>query len=108
MRKYFSTVSTRLPDTVMDKIDKHIEDGNFKNLSNAIAKCAEIGIQVFEYQEMMKDPAKAAEFTKKMQEILKEDQLIEWSQTLTSGQLDGFIMLLRMEKDNRVKQQRFL
>ena len=63
---------------------------------------------MFEYQEMMKDPAKAAEFTKKMQEILKEDQLIEWSQTLTSGQLDGFIMLLRMEKDNRVKQQRFL
>ena len=108
MRKYFCNVSTRLPEEVMDKIDNQVNAGRFKNVSTAVAKCAETGLQVLEYQEMMKDPAKAKEFIKKMQEILQEDQLIEWSQTLTAGQLDSFIMLLRMEKDNRYKQQRFV
>ena len=77
MRKYFCNVSTRLPEEVMDKIDKQVNDGRFKNVSAAVAKCAETGIQVFEYQEMMKDPAKAEEFIKKMQEVIKEEQLFD-------------------------------
>ncbi len=61
-----------------------------------------------DYQEMMKDPERANEFREKMNEMLQTQSMDEWSQTLTSDQIEGFIMFLQMEKDKRFEQKKFL
>ena len=81
--------------------------GAFKDTSDAIRELAKVGAKVVEYQSMMKDPKKANEFRKKMQEMLQTNKMEEWSQTLTAEQIDGFLMFLQIEKGKRFEQKQF-
>ena len=40
-----------------------------------------------------------------MNEMLQTQNMDEWSQTLSTEQIDGFLMFLQMEKDKRFEQK---
>jgi len=104
--KRASTLSTRWDNSVLDEIEKLVKSpinhkGPFANTSVAIRECTKVGIKVHNYQEMMKDPEKADEFRKKMQDMIKNEEVFDWVHTLQPDQIDGFLMALQMEKDKR-------
>jgi len=39
--------------------------------------------------------------------MIQTENIDQWSQALTAGQLDGFMMHLKMEKDKRFEQKKF-
>ena len=103
-----TSVSVRFPARLLDDIDVELEKGEFSSTSQAIIKCTEVGLEAIRYKEMMSDPVKAAEFAAKMQEAIKEDEVGRWAETLTRDQLDGFVMLLKMEKEKRYSIRKFV
>ena len=100
-------ISVRVPHPLLDEIEIEIEKGEFRSVSDAIIKCTEVGLEAIKYKEMMADPVKAAEFATKMQEAIKEDEVSQWAETLSREQLDGFIMLMNMEKEKRYSIRKF-
>lgn len=108
MVKRSISVNTRWELSTIEELEKIIRSpenptGVFKDTSKAIRECTKVGIKVHNYQEMMKDPEKSEEFRKKMQEMLQNEEILDWVQTLAPAQIDGFLMALQMEKDNRYK-----
>ena len=106
MIKRSITVSTRWNLITIEDIEKLVKSpvnpkATFPNTSEAIRECTKVGIKVHNYQEMMKDPEKADEFRKKMQEMIQNEEVFDWVHTLTPDQMDGFLMALQMEKDKR-------
>lgn len=104
--KRTTMVSTRWDISIIDEIEELVISPlhpkvPFKNTSEAIRECAKVGVKVHNYQEMMKDPEKADEFRKKMQDMIKSEEVFEWVHTLDHDQINGFLMALQMEKDKR-------
>ena len=83
-------------------------DAKFNNMSECIRECAKIGSKLLDYQEMMKDPERAEEFQKKMQDVIKHEQVLEWSQALSDSEINGFLMALQMEKETRYENKKLL
>ncbi len=108
MIKRTSMVNIRFSNEFLDEIEKEIENKEFKNVSDAIKTCSKNGLELYRYQQMMKDPKQANEFAKKMQELLIKEEQFDWCGELSETQIDGFMMMLRMEKDTRYKQMRFV
>ena len=101
-------ISTRWDLSIIDDLEKLIKsptnpDAKFKDASKAIRECTKVGMKVHNYQEMMKDPKKSEEFREKMQTMLQNEEVFEWVATLSPDQIDGFLMALQMERDNRFK-----
>ena len=92
----------------MDIIESKVKVLRFTDVSDAVKKCTKIGLRVDDYQQMMKDPKRADEFQKKMQEFIRGEEVFEWTDTLDYSQLDGFLMALQMRKDERYKQLKFI
>lgn len=108
MIKKSATLSLRIDLADLEDLERNVKpNGKFHSVSECIRELAKIGNKVMEYQSMMKDPAKASEFQDKMHEMLQTEKMDEWSQTLTTEQLDGFLMFLQMEKDKRFEQKTF-
>lgn len=106
-------ISLRVDNNDLDDLEKNVKSpqnpqGKFKNVSQCIRELAKVGHQVVEYQEMMKDPEKKNEFLIKMQEMIQTQNFDEFAQTLSTDQIDGFLMFLTMEKDKRFEQKNFL
>lgn len=103
----------RIDHASLDEFEKNVRtpynaNAKFESLSECVREMAKVGCRVLEYQDMMKDPKKADEFKQKMNEMLQTSQMDEWSQTLTTEQIDGFIMFLNIEKEKRFEQKHFL
>ncbi len=77
---------------------------NFTSASHAVRECTTLGIQVLKHSDAMKDPAKHDEFVTKMQEMIKTENFSQFTETLDVAQLDGFLMMLKMEKEKRYEQ----
>lgn len=113
MVKRTTIISTRWDLIILDDIENLVKspitpDGTFKNVSEAIRECTKVGIKVHNYQEMMKDPEKSDEFRKKMLDMIKNEEVFDWVATLQPDQIDGFLMALQMEKDNRYKVKKLV
>ena len=91
---------------ILEKIASDIAAGTFRNRSQAIAEYVQVGIRISGYQEMLKDPKKAAEFQKKMQDVVQNEKLEGWIESLSSQQLDGLMGLMEIGKDKRFDQRR--
>ena len=104
----------RWEDQVLDEVEKHIydektnPDGKFKDFSQAVRELSKMGSRLLDFQNMMKDPEKALEFQRKMQEIVETEKIFEWTPTLSDTQLRGFLMALLMEKDARYANKKLL
>lgn len=112
MIKRTTMISLRVDNNDLDDLEKNIKsvtnpNGKFNNVSECIRELAKVGHKVMEYQEMMKDPEKKNEFVNKMQEMTQSENFSEFSQTLSTEQLDGFLMHLQMEKEKRYDQKTF-
>jgi len=113
MIKRSTMLSIRIDNHDLDDLEKNVKTplntkGRFKNVSECIRELLKIGNQVLEYQEMMKDPEKKNEFVAKMQEMIQTQNFDEFAQTLSSDQIDGFLMFLNIEKEKRFEQKTFL
>jgi len=97
------TISLRAPHADIAGLVKFIDAGRFRNMSDAIRETSKVGARILNYQDAMADPARAEEMRKKMNEILRQDQIMGWAETLDDGQIEGFIQLLQLEKDRRYK-----
>jgi len=112
-RKRTTVIGIRMDLNLLDDIEKIVKahdnpKGVFPNTSEAIRECTKVGIQVHNYQEMMKDPEKAEEFRQKMEEILKNEEIDMWADTLTTQQLEGFSMFVKLKLDSRHKVSKFV
>ena len=107
------SISLRVDVRDLDEYEKKVRTeynptGQFSSLSECLRELSKIGNKVMDYQELMKDPEKAEEFRIKMQEMLQTQSMDEWSQTLSTEQLDGFLTFLQIEKEKRFEQKKFL
>lgn len=112
MVKRSTMISIRFDLSTLDDFEKNVKTefkpvAKFNNMSECIRELAKVGNKVLTYQDMMKDPARANEFKQKMDEMLQTQSMDEWSQTLSSEQLDGFLMFLKIEKEKRYEQKQF-
>lgn len=108
MIKRSTVFNFRCDLTLLDEIeslvkDPHNPNGVFQSTSEVIRECVKVGLKVHNYQEMMKDPEKAEEFRKKMQEMIENEEMDKWADTLSSQQLDGVVTFLRLKQDARFK-----
>lgn len=103
-------LSIRIQNKDLDDFEKMIKtpanpNGKYNNMSQAIRELTKLGIQVVIYLEMKKDSKKNNEFMAKMDEMVKNEAFDEFAQVLDNQQLDGFLMLLKMEKEKRYDQK---
>ena len=106
-------INFRCPVPLLDKIESFVKDSNnpkgvFDTVSDVIRESIEVGIKIRDYQEMMKEPKKANEFREKMLNYIKNEEVFDWARTLTTDQIDGYVMALQMEKDQRFKVQKLV
>ena len=101
----FATLSIRVPMQIAEKIEDDINTGMFSNKSSAVNSYLKVGIRISEYQIMLKDPEKAKEFQKKMHDIVQNENLEGWLESLSVQQLEGFLGLLQIEKEKRFEQR---
>lgn len=99
--KRSTMISTRWDNYILDDLDEVIKSNNYPNTSQAIRELTKIGIKLYHYKEMMKDPQLSEEFRKKMQELVTNDQVFDWTGALSDSELDGFFMAFQMEKEKR-------
>ena len=57
---------------------------------------------------MMEDPEKHDEFVKQMQNMLHDEEMDKYFETLTTEQIDGYYMYLKMKRDQRYKITKLL
>ena len=87
-------------DTV-ELLDDMVRTKKYASVSKAINVAVHTLNQVERYKTVIKDPVQAAEFQKKIQQIVQEDKVNAWAKSLTKTQLDGFIGFLTMEMERR-------
>lgn len=100
------TINMRCPENWLNSVEKFAEQKN-KSLSETIRSTSSIGMKVLNYQDMMKKPDQSAEFQQKMKEIMTDVKSKEWAATLTSQELEGFLLCLQLEKEGRYKVEAF-
>ena len=104
-KKRTVTVSIRLLPEVCDEIEEYKRPGGYASFSAAVSGCAELGLQVHKYQDMMKDPEKRDEFIEKMKELVHDGRIDEIIEPMTEEQLHGTIMRCKMKLDSRYEQR---
>ena len=72
-----------------------------RNFSDAVCGCIEVGLKIHEHRKMLEDPIKAKQFIEKMMNKMRNDKMIGWLASLTDTELDGVIMAVTMERENR-------
>ncbi|MCY4490000.1 MAG: hypothetical protein OXC46_00880 [Thaumarchaeota archaeon] len=102
---FYANVTIRLPMDVMEKISNDVTTGQHKNKSTAALEYIKVGIRISEYQELLKDPSKSKEFQKKMHDIVQNEKLEGWIESLSSQQLEGLLGLMQIEKEKRYDQR---
>lgn len=101
--KRTTLIAFRAEVDFLDEVETFIESGRFDNVSKAIRETSKVGMRVLHYQDMMKDPEKAAEFQKKMQDVIQSGEAVDWVKTLDMEQLRGFIDLMQLEREGRMQ-----
>lgn len=91
----------RLELQLLEQLEKLVDQNQFQDVSKALRECTKIGTQVIEYKSMMNDKTKSKEFISKMQDMIKNEDFENFAHTLDSQQIEGFLYLLKIEKDKR-------
>ncbi len=99
----------RVPLELVDEIETMVKSrdnpmGRFTSANHTIRECTILGLQVLKHADAMKDPAKNAEFIAKMERMIKTENYSQFTEALDTTQLEGFIMLLKLEKEKRYEQ----
>lgn len=108
-----TNINIRCDFALAEKINAFVKDyrnpkGIFNSASEAVREFVKVGIEVHNFQDMMKDPQKAKEFSIKMQELIKNEEMDKWADTLTIQQLEGFSTFTKMKLDSRYKVQKLV
>jgi len=101
MVKRSTNISTRWDNMILDDLDEVIKSNKYPNVSEAIRELTKIGIKLYNYREMIKNPKLSEEFRKKMHGLVQNDKVFDWTNTLTDSELDGFFMAIQLEKEKR-------
>ena len=101
--KRTTLIAFRTEIEFLDELETFIESGKFASASEAVRETSKVGMRVLHYQEMMQDPDKAAEFQKKMQDVIQSGEAVDWVKTLDMEQLRGFIDLMQLEREGRMQ-----
>jgi len=101
-------IALRIHLQELQSLKKLIAEGQFRNMSDAVRETAKIGMRMLEYKKLLEDPERAHEFHAKMKEIIKNDEIFHWLETLSIDQVDAFHQALVMEKDKRYRMQKLI
>ena len=99
------TVATRLSPSTVNELDRLIEMGQFKNMSKAIEALTHLGLQVYQYQKMAKDPKKLDEFATKVKDMMESSKFEEVVNTMNPSELDGASMFIEIAKKRQYEQR---
>ena len=89
--------SIRLPLDLLASLERHVKEGKFSSVSEAIRSYIELGMHVESYKTMIKDP----KFLKSIEDLKRTEGIFHWIETLTDEQVDSIATALKMEKENR-------
>ena len=106
--KHRVTVSARLPLSTVEQIDILIQSGKYRNLASSIEALVTLGLQLEQYQEMIKDPKRHAEFVKKMKSMMHNGQFDKVVKAMTPAELDGAALMIEIEKNGKYLQRNLI
>ena len=91
----------------LEEIEKFVADPTtpVSTKSECFREMTKLGIQTYHYAETMKDPAKAAEFSKKLNLLTKDSNVREWVQAQSETDLVNTAHLITLERNDRYKQR---
>jgi len=98
-----SSISLRIPNNLLDRLENAVKDGKFSSVSMAIRTYTEVGMHVESYKTMIKVP----EFLKSIKELQQTEGIFQWMETLTEEQTDAVATALKMEKEKRYDNRTF-
>lgn len=95
----------RMKRSVNDRIDQLIANRQFKDRSSACRYMLEFGLLAYSFKHEIKNP----EFIKSVNLLKDGNKIFDWAGGLESiSQIEGFILALQMEKEQRMKLGKFL
>ena len=97
-------ISIRLKNEFWQEIQEYIVKGDFENTSDAVRKLADLGLWVHKNKGMFEDEKQISELQKKWSAQMNEKQILDWPKTLSNRQIEGVMIALDLERENRAKQ----
>lgn len=88
---------------LLDSLERHVKEGKFSSVSEAIRSYIELGMHVESYKTIIKDP----QFLKSIKELKQTEGVFHWTETLTDEQVDAIATALKMEKEKRYENKTF-
>jgi len=88
----------------LQQIDEIKTKGHFPSEAETIRQIVKVGIFVHTMKSNVKDP----DFISKMQEVLKDEKLFDWLETMTTEQLQGIKVASEMVIEGKYKQKNLL
>ena len=82
-----------------------VELGHFRNPSRAVESLTHLGLQVYQYQKMAKDPKKLDEFATKVKDMMESSKFEEVVNTMNPSELDGASMFIEIAKKRQYEQR---
>lgn len=82
---------------MVEKLDKLVLKKEFKDRSDGIRQLVTVGTFVLENKPKIKDP----EFIRSMEELRKNDSIIDWTRSLTDSELYAIYQAIELERETR-------
>ena len=99
-----STVTVRMPNSILDRLDKLVENKTYPDRSEAIRCLIMDGEHLGEIVKLAKDPKKVKEVTKSLQQIQNLKDIKQVLQTMQPHQLK-LVEALAVDINNQKVQQ---
>lgn len=97
-------VSIRLTLDLWNDLAKKVEEKVFPSMSEALRSYCILGLKIESFKHSIKDP----EFMKSINDLKKGNAIFEWFHTLSNDEIEAMSLAAQLEKESRVKQEKFL
>jgi len=93
-----SSVTVRIPNSMLDELDKLVEEKKYLDRSEAIRSLVQDGTYLAKIIKLAKDPKKSKELTKKLSQL---DTIKDVKQALTTMEPHQLLLVQSLAKDIR-------
>ena len=99
-----TTISYKIPISMLIELDRFVDGKTFRNRTEAITSMVSIGMFIHK----QKNNLDTQDIVKKMNDVIKKEEYMDWLRQLSPTQLHGLSILIQQEMDNYNKQQNII
>jgi len=96
-------VSLRMPPELWARVNAIVEDGTYKDFSEATRKLIEAGLWVNDHKDDIQDPEKANKIIQEWNAKMNEKEILDIPKQFTDDQIRALEMAFELEKERRCK-----